>query len=78
MPRQGRRAGLLEQQVLPGPSASPRAGVVDRARGEHDRVDVLRLEQLLVRERAHAEPGDLGRAARPRRGHRDELGRAGA
>ena len=50
-------------------------GVVDRARGEDDRVDVVRGEELLVAcSRARrARPQRLGAPARPRRRDRDQL-----
>ena len=76
-PASDRRARLLEEQVLPGLEHRARPlGVVDRARGEDDRVDVVRGEELLVgatrarRARAPPPPPAPAGSRRPRRAAR--------
>ena len=75
---EGGRAGLLEEQVLAGGEHRGRhLGMVDRAGGHDDRLDVAAGDQLVVAARGDAElRADLLGSSRPGRGDRHEA-RAG-
>jgi len=76
MVTQRRRTRLLEEQVLSLREHLAReASVVDGASRQHDALDVVRGEELLVRRRADVAElrRHLLRAPRPRSSHRHEI-----